>query len=193
MGHSQAEKIRSHKRIVQLAAERFREMGVDGVSVADLMKEAGLTHGGFYKHFPSRDDLVAEAVEEALANGAQIAEGLEKLEPTAALRALIAGYLSVAHRDSKTRGCAVPALAADIARSNSRARAAYTAQVSRYLDLLSGLSDGTNGKTARKHAMMTLSALVGAICLARAVDDDALSKEILAATSDALIMSAGAQ
>ena len=175
MGHSQAEKTRSHKRIVQLAAERFREAGLDGISVADLMKEAGLTHGGFYRHFPSRDDLVAEAVEEALVNGAQIADRVERLEPTTALSALITGYLSVAHRDSKGRGCAVPALATDIARSNPRARAAYTAQVGRYLDLLGRLNEDANEKAARKHAIMTLSALVGAVCLARAVDDDMLS------------------
>jgi len=69
MGHSQQDKVRNHERIVKAAAERFRECGVDGIGVADLMKEAGLSHGGFYRHFPSRDDLVAEAVEHALADG----------------------------------------------------------------------------------------------------------------------------
>lgn len=189
MGHSQAEKLRSHERIVQLAAERFREMGIDGISVADLMKEAGLTHGGFYKHFPSRDALVTEAVTAALASGAQITARVEMQEPSIAVRTLIKGYLSPAHRDSKARGCAVVALATDVGRSNPRVRAAFTAQISRYLDLLKGLSGDTNKKKARQRAIMTLSALVGALSLARAVDDDALSIEILQATSETLISS----
>src|SRR6266850_6224557 len=74
MGHSKAEKVESHDRIVKVTSERFRELGVDGIGVADLMQEAGLTHGGFYRHFGSRDDLVTEAIETALAHGSRRAE-----------------------------------------------------------------------------------------------------------------------
>src|SRR6185436_16668027 len=76
MGHSKADKDESHDRIVQVAAARFREIGVDGIGVADLMKEAGLTHGGFYRHFDSRDQLVAEAIERALLEGGRVVEAL---------------------------------------------------------------------------------------------------------------------
>jgi TetR/AcrR family transcriptional repressor of nem operon len=98
MGHSQADKTESHGRIVKVAATRFREAGVDGVGVADLMKAAGLTHGGFYRHFASRDELVAEAIERALDDGSAAVSTIANRKH-AALPALIDAYLSVAHRD----------------------------------------------------------------------------------------------
>ena len=140
MGSSQADKAASHQRIVTAAAARVRRAGVDGLSVADLMREAGLTHGGFYRHFGSRDDLVAEAVEAALAHGSRRAEAAARPGGPEALAATIDAYLSPLHRDKPETGCAVAALPADIARSGQRARAAYTAQVRRYLDLLAGLT-----------------------------------------------------
>src|ERR1700681_217909 len=99
MGHSKADKDESHDRIVQVAAARFRETGVDGVGVADLMKEAGLTHGGFYRHFASRDELVAEAIEQALRDGGVAVDALAKLEH-APLATLVDAYLSAVHRDN---------------------------------------------------------------------------------------------
>ena len=110
------------------------------MGVADLMREAGLTHGGFYRHFGSRDDLVAEAVAAALAHGSKRAEAAARQGGPEALAATIDAYLSPLHRDKPETGCAVAALPADIARSSQRARAAYTAQVRRYLDLLAGLT-----------------------------------------------------
>src|ERR1700694_2886612 len=114
MGHSKKAKAKSHDRVVRVAATRFREAGVEGVGVAGLMKDAGLTHGGFYRHFASRDALVAEAVERALRDGGQLAEAiaraLEAAEPgsegaaaagrQSLLHALVDGYLSAAHRDN---------------------------------------------------------------------------------------------
>src|ERR1700704_1018517 len=114
MGHSKADKDESHDRIVQVAAAGFREIGVDGIGVADLMKEAGLTHGGFYRHFSSRDDLVAEAIERALRDGSQgafDAVAKSKLPKQALLFALVDWYLSIGHRDGRATGCAVAALA----------------------------------------------------------------------------------
>ena len=140
MGSSQADKAASHQRIVTAAAARIRRAGVDGLSVADLMREAGLTHGGFYRHFGSRDDLVAEAVEAAVAHGSKRAEAAARQGGPEALAATIDAYLSALHRDKPETGCAVAALPADIARSSQRARGAYTAQVRRYLDLLAGLT-----------------------------------------------------
>ena len=140
VGSSQADKAASHQRIVTAAAARIRRDGIDGLSVADLMGEAGLTHGGFYRHFGSRDDLVAEAVEAALTHGSKRAEAAARQGGTEALATTIDAYLSPLHRDKPETGCAVAALPADIARSIQRARAAYTAQVRRYLDLFAGLT-----------------------------------------------------
>jgi TetR/AcrR family transcriptional regulator, transcriptional repressor for nem operon len=190
MGRSKAEKAESHERIVQLAAARFRELGVDGIGVADLMKQAGLTHGGFYRHFESREALVAEGVERALRDGAQGAFDAEaggKLERKALLFALIDWYLGTAHRDGLATSCAVASLAADVSRSGERSRAAYTNQVAAYLDLFVRLMDGDEPrKLKRQKAVAGWATLVGAVSMARAVNDDKLSREILKTAADGL-------
>ncbi|RSZ45984.1 MULTISPECIES: TetR/AcrR family transcriptional regulator [unclassified Variovorax] len=188
MGHSKANKEQSHARIVQTAAARFREEGVDGVGVSDLMKEAGLTHGGFYRHFASRDELVAEAVESALSDGSRAVEAVaaSKASRQVVAATLVDAYLSTAHRDSLATSCAVTTLAGDVARSNERARAAYTQQVNTYLDLLANLAAAEKSKGKRAKAIAALSSLVGAVSLSRAVNDEALSREILKAAADEL-------
>jgi TetR/AcrR family transcriptional repressor of nem operon len=185
MGHSQADKTENHDRIVKVAATRFREAGVDGVGVADLMKAAGLTHGGFYRHFASRDELVAEAIERALDDGGAAVSAIANRKH-AALRALIDAYLSVAHRDGLATSCAVTTLASDVARCGKRARAAYTRQVTIYLELLTKLVVGGTRKSRRVKAIAALSALVGAVSIARAVSDETLSREILESAADDL-------
>jgi TetR/AcrR family transcriptional regulator, transcriptional repressor for nem operon len=182
VGSSRADKAASHERIVKAAAARIRRDGVEGVGVADLMREAGLTHGGFYRHFDSRDELVAEAVEAALAHGSRRAEAAAQLGGPEALAMAIDAYLSPLHRDKPETGCAVAALPTDIARSSQRARAAYTAQVRRYLDLYAELTPGDDPDDPP----LFLAALVGAIALARAVDDPSLSDEILERVARAL-------
>src|SRR2546421_4013330 len=134
MGHSRAEKDKSHDRIVRVAAARFRQAGISGVAVADLMKEAGLTHGGFYRHFASRDDLVAEAIERALHDGGLAVDALARRKK-GPLAAGVDGYLSPPHRDDLAPSCAVTTLAGDVARSSERARSAYTRQVGTYVEL----------------------------------------------------------
>jgi TetR/AcrR family transcriptional repressor of nem operon len=189
MGHSQEDKAESHDRIVRTAAARFRELGVDGIGVADLMKQAGLTHGGFYRHFASRDELVAEAIERALHDGSQGAfDAVEnsKLPRQALLFALIDWYLGTPHRDHLATSCAVTALAADVARSGSRARAAYTLKVEAYLALFARLIGGDKPKAARSKAIAAWATLVGAVSMARAVDNDKLSREILKTAGDEL-------
>jgi len=182
VGSSRADKTASHERIVKAAAARIRRDGVDGLGVADLMREAGLTHGGFYRHFGSRDDLVAEAVEAALAHGSKRAEAAARQGGPEALAATIDAYLSPLHRDKPETGCAVAALPGDITRSSQRAQAAYTAQVRRYLGLLAGLTPA--GDPDDPH--LILAALVGGVALARAVDDPGLSGKILERVARAL-------
>lgn len=188
MGHSKANKEQSHARIVQTAAARFREAGVEGVGVADLMKDAGLTHGGFYRHFASRDELVAEAVERALSDGGRAVEAVaaSKASRQTVACALVDAYLSTAHRDGLATSCAVTTLAGDVARSNERARSAYTRQVETYLELLANLAAEEKSKAKRTKAIAALSTLVGAVSLSRAVNDEKLSREILKAAADEL-------
>ena len=185
MGHSQAKKTESHDRIVRVAATSFRESGVDGVGVADLMKDAGLTHGGFYRHFASREELVAEAIERALNDGGRAIAAIANREHMA-LPALIEAYLSVAHRDGLATSCAVTTLASDVARCSKRARSAYSRQVVIYLELLTKLVGGRTRKSRRVKAIAALSALVGAVSMARAVNDETLSREILKSAADEL-------
>jgi TetR/AcrR family transcriptional repressor of nem operon len=185
MGHSRAVKDQHHERIVQVAAARFREAGVGGVGVADLMKDAGLTHGGFYRHFASRDELVVAAIERALGQGSRAVEAVAKIKG-APLAAVVDGYLSAAHRDALATSCAVTTLAADVARSNDRARSAYTRQVGIYLELLTRLIAGNKQKARRRKAIAALSTLIGALSMARAVNDEELSQEILRSAADEL-------
>jgi TetR/AcrR family transcriptional regulator, transcriptional repressor for nem operon len=175
MGHSQLAKAQNHQRIVEIAGQRLRETGLHGIGLAELMKEAGLTVGGFYKHFESREALVGEALEAALGYW-QAALQSEK-GPTFA--GLIDDYLSESHRDRPGTGCVLAALAGDIARADERTRDLCTEKIREQIELLAGLAGGGSGKSGRALAILTYSALVGAISLARAVNDDLLSREIL--------------
>jgi len=182
MGHSKAKKAKTHKRIVAIASKVFREDGLAGVGIADLMKKAGLTVGGFYKHFDSRDDLVAEAVGSALGAWKRQVDAAASGGPPVTYESLVDDYLSRAHRDHLGTGCPVGALAGDIARSDRRTRAVVTREIRDSIELLATLIRGTNEEdkgTARSKAILTYSALVGAIGVARAVSDEQLSRDIL--------------
>lgn len=184
MGHSQKDKEKNHAQIVEIAAQKMRESGTEGPGVAEIMKAAGLTHGGFYKHFDSRDDLVAEAVDAAIAQGRDgIAEVIEGADDP--LAAFVDWYLSPAHRDDPGTGCAVVALGADAARADERVRATYTGQVERYIAQMEKLL-GSDDEAARRRAIAAVSAMAGALLISRAVDDEGLSDEILAAVRESV-------
>src|ERR1700752_1357429 len=123
MGHSKAQKTKTHKRIISIASKRFREEGLARVGIAELMKDAGLTVGGFYKHFDSRDDLVAEAVSSAFGAWQRRMDPRGSGGPPLSYAKLIDDYLSEAHRNSPGTGCAFSALAEEIGRSDKRTRA----------------------------------------------------------------------
>ena len=186
MGHSRAEKAKTHKRIVSIASKKFREEGLAGVGIAELMKEAGLTVGGFYKHFDSRDDLVAEAVSSAFGGWKRRVDAAASGGPSVSLAKLIDDYLTAAHRDDPGTGCAFSALAPEIARSDKRTRALTTEQVRNDIQLIAGLIAGRDAHAARSQAILTFSALVGAMSLARTVSDEALSREILKTVAELL-------
>jgi len=193
MGYSKAQKSRTHKRIVSIASRRFREKGLAGFGIAELMKEAGLTVGGFYKHFDSRDDLVAEAVSSAFGGWERRVDASKSGGPPLSYEKLIDEYLSEAHRDNPGTGCAFSALAPEIARSDKRTRALTSEQVRSDIQLLAGLLPKKDKSGARSKAILTFSALVGAMSLARSVSDDALSREILVTVAKPLKTSASKQ
>jgi TetR/AcrR family transcriptional regulator, transcriptional repressor for nem operon len=185
MGSSQIEKAASHERIVAIAAARIRMDGIDGLGVADVMGEAGLTHGGFYRHFDSREDLVTEALALALREGSERTRTAADALGSRALRVIINAYLSQEHRDTPATGCAVAALAEDVSRANTAARQLYARQVDDYVDLLNGLEPISDRPDSRL-AVLTLSTLVGALSIARAIGDDAQSREFLQEAANAL-------
>jgi TetR/AcrR family transcriptional regulator, transcriptional repressor for nem operon len=186
MGHSKAQKTRTHKRIVSIAAKRFREKGLAGFGIAELMKEAGLTVGGFYKHFDSRDDLVAEAVNSAFGGWKRRVDAAKSGGPPVPYEKLIDDYLSEAHRDNPGTGCAFSALAPEIARSDKRTRSLTSEQVRNDIQLMATLLPGRGKRAARSIAILIVSALVGAMSLARAVSDEELSREILETVGELL-------
>src|ERR1700686_4223264 len=186
MGYSKAQKTRTRKHIVSIASKRFREKGLAGFGIADLMKEAGLTVGGFYKHFNSRDDLVAEAVNSAFGGWKRRVDAAEFGGPSGALAKLIDDYLNEAHRDNPGTVCAFSALGPEIARSGKRTRSLASEQVRNDIQLIATLLPGKDKHTARSQAILTFSALVGAMSLARAVSDEALSREILETVGELL-------
>jgi TetR/AcrR family transcriptional regulator, transcriptional repressor for nem operon len=182
MGHSRAEKAETHERIVSLASKRFREKGLTGIGIAELMKEAGLTVGGFYKHFGSRDDLVAEALGSAQGPWKRLMDAAASGGPPVTYDSLIDSYLSESHRNDPGRGCAVGALAGDVARSDKRTRALVTKLISERVEWLANSIRETgeeDKRAARSRSIMTYCAVVGAITMARAVSDEKLSREIL--------------
>ncbi|MGO4303228.1 TetR/AcrR family transcriptional regulator [Cupriavidus sp. RAF12] len=163
---------------MSIAARQFRECGIDGASIADLMKEAGLTHGGFYKHFTSRDELVLEAMQHAFDSSArQQGSGAPKGKLT--FTSLVEAYLSPRHRDHPGTGCAVAALVGDVGRAGKSVRNAYTQQVRGNIEALRHLSGADEDVDGRRESIVALCVMAGALGLARAVDDDALSREVL--------------
>lgn len=183
MPYTKAHKARTRARIVGAAARAFREHGVEGVAIADIMRDAGLTHGGFYAHFPNKDALLAEAAQRGLAETRnEFLAGAVAANPEAPLREIIRRYVSRGHRDDVAGGCAMPALAGELAREPEEVRRAFT---DAFEELASGIAEHCPGATdeARRDAALALTAsMVGAVALARAVDDPALSDRILLAT-----------
>jgi TetR/AcrR family transcriptional repressor of nem operon len=174
-------KAETHERIVKTAARAIREHGYDGASVADVMKQAGLTHGGFYAHFDSREAMLEEALDCAAAEGrARLTAVAERAEPGHALEALIASYLSDRHVAHPESGCTLAALGSETARQAPALRKIATRQVHGLADLLAAQLPG-DAADNRDRALAMLSAMVGAIALSRMVDDPGLSRALRAA------------
>lgn len=185
MRYPAAETAAKHRRLLEVASSMIRSRGIEDVSVSEVMKAAGMTHGAFYSHFASKDDLATAAIQEAMAQKqALLSEALA--DPATAKQTFVEAYLSPAHRDNCGDGCPMAALAVEIGR-----RKADRPVLSRYLrDLIDRFAAGfrwTRRGAERDQAILMTAALLGAVILARAVDDEDLSDEILAATRRRLL------
>lgn len=179
-------KERTREQIVSAAARAFREEGVEGVSVGEVMGRAGLTHGGFYAHFRNKDQLVAEACGCALEQStARLIDVARKAPPDERLAAFIGAYANPAHRDDPGAGCLMPALSAEVSRHSPEVRAAFTGSFQQGIAMLARLLPKMEGADRTDRALALMSGLAGAVMLARAVDDPALSDRILQASRDA--------
>lgn len=176
MGHSKADKAASRDRILSAAARQIREGGLESVSIAELMKSAQLTHGAFYAHFGSRAELLAAALDRALEEGATRSHAVAG-GSAGDMQALVHSYLSRAHRDGVGEGCAVAALAGDVARSDEGVRAIMRARMEDYLDAAAQRLGG--GPEARGEAMAAWSTMIGALALSRLFAGEDLSDEFL--------------
>ena len=178
MRKSREEAAETRKRIVRAAAREFREKGIVATGLADLMKVAGLTHGGFYKHFASKDQLVAEATVAALDSI------LEELGAHPTVNSAVAAYLSARHRDNPTSGCPLAALGGELARSDKTTRATATAGFVRLVDILAGKAGTAD---VRRRALAAAATMIGAVTMSRLVSDLKLSAEILGAAEKNLV------
>jgi TetR/AcrR family transcriptional repressor of nem operon len=188
MRYSREHKLETHERIVKRASVRLREKGAHGIGVADLMKDAGLTHGGFYAHFDSREALVIEAFAYAMDRSTERWRKLgEQTPPEKRLAAIVDSYLTTTHRDDPGHGCAVPTLGAEIARESPKTRKAFAAKLEQMVDMIAEQIPALPRKAARKQAEATLATMMGTLVLARIAGSGEFSDEILAAGREAVL------
>jgi TetR/AcrR family transcriptional repressor of nem operon len=184
MGHSQAEKAQSRERILSEAADQVRDAGLESISVGKLMSSVGLTHGGFYNHFESRADLLARALERALVDGRKAwlaTEGSD--DKPRSFETTVRRFLSRSHRESRTTGCAVAALASDVARADEQSRAVMSKHIDDFV------SQTINSLTSQDEgdALLAVSAMVGALLLSRVQVDPKQSDAMLKSVRERLL------
>jgi TetR/AcrR family transcriptional repressor of nem operon len=175
---SREEAAQTRKRIVEEAARAFRKNGIVATGLNDFMKAAGLTHGGFYKHFESKEQLVAEAC--AAAVEAVMASRAMEAKP---INAAVAEYLSTSHRDDPASGCPLAAIGSELSRTDRKTREAATAGFERLVAVLAGK---WKARDARRRALAAVATMIGAVTMSRVVTDPGLSAEILRAAAKSL-------
>jgi len=185
---TRAQAEQNRRTVVATAGRLFREHGFNGIGLSDLMSAAGLTHGGFYKQFGSKEDLQVEACDTALAASAEkLSKVIENAEGDP-FAALVGQYLSRAHRDNISEGCAFAALGADAGRHNKALLRSFEAGIKNHLDLLQrARGESSSSREAQNDAVVALATMVGALLLSRAVHDEALSRQILDAATGSLL------
>ena len=174
MGHSRIEKANSRERILKAAAAQVRDAGLESVSVGALMRSVGLTHGGFYGHFASRSDLLAQALERALEEGEVAARAAADPSRPFDYAAGVRSYLSRRHRDSRASGCAIAALASDVARADEASRRVMESHLDAFAAKVSAATGGDEDK-----ALFAVSAMIGALLVSRVITDSKRSDALL--------------
>ena len=193
MRYSKEHKQETHARIVKKASVRLREKGAHGIGVADLMKEAGLTHGGFYAHFDSREALVIEAFAYAMDRSTERWRKVAEETPAdKRLATIVENYLTPVHRDDPGHGCAVPTLGAEIARESPKTRKAFAAKLEAMIDMMADQILDVPRKSARKQAVAALATMMGTLVLSRIAGNGEFSDEILSAGREAVLGRAAA-
>src|SRR5215470_197227 len=188
MRYSKEHKQETHARIVRKAAVRLREKGAHGIGVADLMKEAGLTHGGFYAHFDSREALVIEAFNYAMGRSTEHWRKLaEQTPPDKRFATIVESYLTAIHRDDPGHGCAVPTLGPEIARETAKTRRAFAARLDDMIEMIADLVPELPRKAARAQAIAAISTMAGALVLSRVAGSGEFSEEILDAGREVVL------
>lgn len=187
MRYAENHKQETHRRLLRIAARTLREKGPDRLGVAEIMRAAGLTHGGFYAHFHSKDALLAEAMREIFAQMADRSQKLTAgLPPRHALATFIDSYVSPSHRDNPADGCPVAGLNSDLPRQSKKVRDAFDEGVKRMVAAMEDRLANAGLDDARKLAPAIVSAMIGAVGLSRAVSDRNLSDELLAAARSSI-------
>jgi TetR/AcrR family transcriptional repressor of nem operon len=190
---SRSQAVENRQTVINVASRLFRERGFDGIGLKDLMKGAGLTQGAFYKQFASKEDLAAQASRRAFESATRRWSAVAAANPEDPLGAVIAMYLSAAHREEKMDGCPIVALGSDAARQSLDVKASFEAGIKAHLELLGRLTGEADDEQADRKAMVVLSTMVGALILSRLVNDGRLAKRLLkAAAKSVMESSAGA-
>lgn len=188
MRYTSEQKAETHKHIVDAAAREFRSKGLQGIGIADLMSQVGLTHGGFYAHFKNRDALVMEAATCAAAqNFGRLIEAAESAAKGKEVEAMLNFYLSPKHRDNFGSGCILPALAADIARQSESVKGAFTDSLKQNMTRIANYMPARDANNKLKQAMMIVSGMAGAVLIARAIEDPKLSDLMLDSVRNQLV------
>jgi TetR/AcrR family transcriptional regulator, transcriptional repressor for nem operon len=180
---SRAETAETRNRIVETAAREFRRNGIHATGLADVMAAAGLTHGGFYRHFQSKDQLVTEACAAGMKSIVAKAEAAAcNSNGNRRLDAIVESYLAVSHRDDRAGGCPLAGLGSELARADNETRATVSDGILRFAEAMARRARRRNPELAKSDALFVLSALVGAVTLSRIVTDPDLSNAILSET-----------
>ena len=183
MRYSTEHKQETRERIVRTASRHFRRRGGKGVGIAELMSKLDLTHGGFYKHFNSKEELLVEAIAKAFdETETRFNEAVSKAKPGTELKTLIENYLSLEHCSNSADGCPMAALASEISRFPRAVRAEIDRAIKRRVKRVAGLLPGATEKERERNCMALLSGLIGTVSVARAVVDPEVRKAVLDAS-----------
>ena len=190
MRYQSEHKVEVHRKILKDASRRVRAEGITGAAVSSVMRDAGLTHGGFYKHFGSKDDLLTESLSEAFQEVAdRLTQAVEKSPPGTAWKAIVKAYLNAEHCEHAERGCPLAALASELARAGHSVKAPIRGELIKYKNRMLPLMPGRRVADKERAFFAIFSTMIGAIAIARILPDQAARRRVLASARDFLLRS----